>query len=132
MNKDKWHKWIPIEDLPKSIYLHSLTDNNNGLTLIFENEDETIKIIVNFESSAISYRNTDETGLLSTIKHWHDNYDKYFFKWPFHKSQNSSYIRWLEDERGYIDEIEHYAFITPNDIIEVLSIAPPDITVINS
>ena len=54
-----WERWEPAKNFPEKIYLESLTDNKNGLTLQFETADDKT-ILINFDSGVLSYRNTDE------------------------------------------------------------------------
>ncbi|GMO00047.1 hypothetical protein PthstB1num2_20860 [Parageobacillus thermoglucosidasius] len=68
--------------------------------------------------------------MLQTISFWSSEYGNDFFSWPLYKSSNSSFIHWLNEEScGKFEEghIEHYVFITPNEIIEVLSATPPQL-----
>ncbi|WP_253957793.1 hypothetical protein [Metabacillus halosaccharovorans] len=57
-----WGRWEPVQSFPKRINLQSLIDNKNGLTLLFETEDDKT-IAFNFDSGVLSYRNTDEGDL---------------------------------------------------------------------
>ncbi|WP_051545946.1 MULTISPECIES: hypothetical protein [Exiguobacterium] len=52
--------------------------------------------------------------------------------WTLFKMKNSSYLEWfaqesLEQYEG-MGEVEHYVFLTSNDVIEVLFVDPPTIT----
>jgi|GEM_PF-3925465 len=40
--QEKWVKWnAGLDEVPKKLYLESLTNNKNGLTLVFSNENST-------------------------------------------------------------------------------------------
>ena len=56
-----------------------------------------------------------------------------FFKGKlFFKVENSEFIKWFEEEKFGITDtcgLTHYAFITRNDIIDVLAVCEPEIKV---
>ena len=40
--QEKWVKWNGgLDEVPKKLYLESITDNEKGLTLVFSNENST-------------------------------------------------------------------------------------------
>lgn len=84
-------------------------------------EDNSLpSLIINFDS-IISYRNTDESYLLKTL-----NERENFSKWPLFKIKNSQYLVWFHEQtydiyKKQLPEIIHYAFITPNDVVDVLA-----------
>lgn len=130
---EKWTKWEPVMDLPDKIFLEKLIDDKKGLTIEFNDELETTEIIVNFENSVVSYRNSDEGKRLNTLEFLNEKYGKIFYSnWSFFKVNNSLYLKWLNDETYdmYTDyNIEHYVFLTSNDIVDVLSSYPPKIRI---
>jgi hypothetical protein len=133
MEKERWDKWQPKIEFPNKIWFESLFQDRSGLKIQFESEDNR-KVIVIFEHSVLSYRVTDEGDLLQTISFWSSEYGNDFFSWPLYKSSNSSFINWFNEEScGKFEEehIEHYVFITPNEIIEVLSAIPPQLIINN-
>jgi hypothetical protein len=131
--QEKWIIWdSQIENFPDKIYLDNLTDNKDGLVLNFSNEDgdKTIKII--FEDSVMSYRNNDESYMLRTINYVSEVYGSSFMKKnSIFIVENSPYIEWFNSESYdiYKDyDLRHFVFMTPNDIVEVISTYPPKIT----
>ncbi|WP_026676220.1 hypothetical protein [Fictibacillus gelatini] len=131
MKKEQWQKWKPLEEFPSKLWFDYLLQNRDGLKVQFESEDER-KVEVIFGYSALTHRVTDEGDLLQTIDFWSSEYGNDFFSWSLYKSSNSSFIDWFHEEscEKFEDEaIEHYAFITPNEIIEVLSAIPPEIII---
>lgn len=129
---ETWTKWEP-KNLPSKIYLKKLIDDKNGLTLEFNDELGTTIISVEFENQVVSYRNSDEGKRLKTLEFLNEKYGKIFYsEWSFFKVANSLYLKWLNDETYdiYADyNINHYVFLTGNDIIDVLSSYPPKIKI---
>jgi len=130
--KEIWERWEPVHSFPKRIYLQSLIDNKNGLTLLFETEDDKT-IAFNFESGVLSYRNTDEGDLYQTLRDLDKEYGGEFYSnWSLFKVKNSSYLNWFKKEGcgkwDYQDDVKHYVFMTSDDVVEVLSNYLPLIT----
>ena len=69
---------------------------------------------------------------LKTLNELEQKYGKdYYSKWSFFKVSNSPYKRWLNDESYDIYaeyNLEHYVFLTTEDIFEVISTYSPDIS----
>lgn len=131
MKKEQWHQWSPFNDFPNKIWFVSLLQNWNGLKIQFESDDEQ-RIEVIFGHSALSYRVTDEGDLLQTLDFWSSEYGNEFFSWALYKSSNSSYINWFHEEsceKFEGESLEHYVFITPNEIIEIISANPPQVII---
>lgn len=131
MQIEQWHKWKPSNEFPNKIWFESLLHDGNGLEIHFESENGR-KVDVIFKHTALSYRVTDEGDLLQTIDFWASEYGNDFFTWPLYKSNNSSFIRWFNEEscEKFEDKsVEHYVFITPNEIIDVISAIPPKIII---
>lgn len=128
-----WEKWIPIRGLPSTLYNDSLIDNSDGITLEFSDENEQNKIIVKFDGCVLSYRNTDEGSLGKIFKFLDKQYGTDFYaNWTFFKVKNSEYINWFHEVSlgMYKSEpIEHYVFLTPDDVIEILSTDSPIIEI---
>lgn len=131
--QEKWVKWnAGLDEVPKKLYLESLTDNKDGLTLVFSNENSTRFFRFIYEDSVLSYRNTDESYMLRTINHIRETYGREMFEHPLFIVENSSYIEWFNLQsydiyKNY--DPKHYIFLTPNDIVEVISNYPPKIMV---
>lgn len=119
-----WNEWRALENLPTRLYLEYLKDAYDGLTLAFKDEEQNSKYLIVFFDSAISYRSHDEGDLLKTLN---EANKKSVF--PFFRIENSHYLDWFNKESFNIhenDEIVHYVFATPNDVIDVLSTYPPE------
>ncbi|ASS89275.1 hypothetical protein ACTHHL_06005 [Aeribacillus composti] len=130
---EQWKRWIPLDDIPSTIYNDMLLDGKDGVILEFSDENGEKKVVVNFKEGVLSYRNTDEGSLLETLNYLDQYYGTDFYSdWSLFKVKNSEYLKWFHKESCGIyesREVEHYVFLTSNDVIEILSIYPPSITV---
>lgn len=128
---ENWIRWFPLDNIPEKMHIESLVDDVNGTLLLFKNDDDSIAIRVNFEESILSMRSTDEGRRLRTLHYLTENYGTDFYtKWTFFKVKNSDYVRWFNEETYNMYEsydIEHYVFLSPDDIVEVLSTYEPDV-----
>ncbi|MFW5438873.1 hypothetical protein [Paenibacillus apiarius] len=130
---ENWVKWdIGLSDFPNKIYLESLTDSKEGLILVFSNEDSDKIYKFNFEYSVLSYRNNDESYMLRTLSYISETCGKEVLGNPLFTVERSSYIEWFNNQSFDIYKDynpTHYAFFTPNDIVEVISNYPPTVYV---
>ncbi len=130
---EQWERWVPRDDIPQRIYLQSFVDDENWITIRFTSDDPKKKVIVHFDGYVQSYRNTDEGSLIKTWEFLNDHYGVDFYgRWPFFKVKGSEYLDWfIKQSSGIYDpeEVEHYVFKTPNDIVEVLSTFEPDVII---
>lgn len=128
---ERWEKWIPIDKMPQKIYLDTFVDDNEGIVMTFSDEKDEKKILIQFDGMVLTYRNTDEGSLLKTLDFLDQHYGHDFYSsWPLFKVKNSEYLNWfLKESSGIYElgEIEHYVFITPNDVVEVLSTYAPSV-----
>ena len=130
---ESWERWEPILGIPARLCNDSFLDHHEGVLLEFSDENHERKVRVWFENGVLSYRNTDEGSLLKTWYQLDEQYrDPFYSRWTMFKVKNSAYLTWfIEQSIGIYDprEVEHYVFITPNDVIEVLSEFPPKVQV---
>src|SRR5699024_12208946 len=118
-------KWMPVKGIATKMYYNLLVDVEEGVILNFVDEYDTKRIIVKFDGNVLSYRNTDEGSLMKMLIFLDVNYGSSFYgNWSIFKAANTAYINWFLEESSGIykpDEIHHYIFLTPHDVIEVLS-----------
>jgi hypothetical protein len=130
---EEWKKWIPSKELSLKMYIEKVIDDKKGLQLFCQSKDEKITIKICFENFVLSYRNTDEGRRLKMLKFLTEKYGKEFYaEWSFFKVINSTYIEWFNQEtyNMYSDyNIEHYVFLTCDDVVEVLSTYEPQISI---
>lgn len=75
---------------------------------------------------------TDEGDLLKSLNYWSEEYGDDFFTWPIYTSNNSSFVKWFNEvscEKFADKHLEHYVFITDDDIIELISPITPQIII---
>lgn len=131
---EEWAKWEPLEGIPSKMYIEKLVDDKNGTLLVFKSEDENDTIQVLFEDSILSLRSTDEGRRLKTITFLEEKYGTDFYaKWTFFKVTNSTYVEWFNQETydmytSY--NIGHYVFLTPDDVVEILSTNEPHVSAV--
>ncbi|BBH11424.1 hypothetical protein JD974_16700 [Chromobacterium haemolyticum] len=103
-----------------------LKDSRDGLEIILIDENDC-KLIVRFETH-LAYRRIDEGDALLTLA---------FLKkigcsgGPFYQIKNSNFLRWFNREScGMHDgqSLKHYALITMNDVIDVITCDKPIFT----
>lgn len=126
METEKYKKWIPIKDIPGNLLLFGLHDNYEGFRILLRDE-KTSGVMRIFFDSFISYRNTDEGYLLKTH---HER--KGFVKWPLLIVENSRFLKSLHEEESVDKQLLneksiHYAIITPNSCIDVISNSLPKV-----
>lgn len=126
---EKWERWTVNPEIPAKLYLQALIDDKDGLRLVFTDTHENTYTFL-FDELVLSYRHTDEGTLIRTLEHLYKHYDTDFFSnWTLFQVTDSSYLKWLAEESTNIYEtvynIQHYVFLTSNDVIEVLSTEPP-------
>ncbi len=128
---EQWERWLPLNGLPPQLYNESFIDNKEGVILEFSDESEKRTITVTFDKGVLSYRNTDEGSLIKKLSQLDDQYGVEFYsEWTLFKVRNSSYIDWFLDESSGVykqDQIVHYVFLTPDDVIEILSSYEPSV-----
>ena len=129
-----WERWEPVSGIPAKLYNDSFLDHREGILLEFSDENYEQKVIVRFENGVLSDRNTDGGSLLKTWHQLDEQYrDPFYSKWPMFKVKNSAYLKWFyEQSMGIYEQqkVEHYVFITPDDVIEILSAYSPKVQVV--
>ncbi|PLR81430.1 hypothetical protein CVD25_20300 [Bacillus canaveralius] len=130
---EHWERWIPINGVPSKLYNDTFIDSKEGIILEFSDEKNKKKFVVKFEDGVLSYRNTDEGSLLKKLNYLDQQYGTDFYsEWTLFKVTNSEYINWFLDECSGIyepNQVEHYVFFTPNDIIEILTTYTPSVVI---
>lgn len=128
---EKWILWNPVS-IPLGEYeLIKVLQDYDGLKLLFD--DEKILIEVIFKNELLAFRSCDEGDRWKTVDSVLSEYGSDFFKGKlFFKVENSEFKEWFEKETFGINnksEFTHYAFVTPNDIVDVLAFGDPVINV---
>ena len=130
---EQWSRWEPIEGIPEKMTMESLCFDKNGTLIVLESEDGDTKVHILFEDSVLSLRNTDEGRRLKTINFLENMYGTdYYTSWTLFKVTNSTFVEWFNEETYniYADyNIEHYVFLTSDEVVEVLSTYSPSVKV---
>ena len=111
-----------------------IIDDEQGLQieLVFENDS---KVKFSFETSVLSYTVCDEGRRLKTLDFLTKQYGADFFgECPVYMLENSGYLRWFNEECYDIlsgHTVNHYVFLTSNDIVDVLTTYAPKIKYID-
>ena len=126
-----WEKWDNHELVADDYELESLVQDEEGLKLIFLGRKTKVTIVYN--EQILSFRSCDESDRWRTVDNVLADHGKNFFRnWLAYRVTASSYARWFADETfdsTTVGEILHLAFVTANDIIDVLSLREPSIIV---
>ena len=122
MKRQTLRPWLPIPGVPRRLYLQSMHDDGDELTILLRPESTESILRIVYEAP-IAYRSINETYRLRT--------------WNMADMQalptlliieRSTWIKWLIEEAvGILDgrALVHYALYTPDDCIDVVAdIAP--------
>ena len=128
---EKWTAWNPVE-IPEGKYeLIRLEQNWDGLQLVFD--DERYKVEVTYKEKFLAFRSCDEGDRWKTVSTvLADNDGKFFKNKLLFKVENSEYKKWFQSEnyaKWDESDYEHHAFVTANDIIDVLAFGEPTVKV---
>lgn len=122
--------WIPLEGLPKVMYIEALHDDYEGFRILLKGEtSDSAMLRISFEDK-LSYKNTDESYLLEI---WHTA-EKDILGRTFYMIDNSTYVDFFNEMTHglYSDwRIKHYAIYTVSDCIDIISVKPPSVEWLN-
>ena len=109
-----------------------ILENDEGIKFAINCDDKTINVL--FAGMVPIYMRSEEgIRVLSWSTVQEKNKDKsYFSKWPIYKIENSCLIKWaLMESCGFYSEesLMHYCIVTEQEIIDILSMCVPIITV---
>lgn len=118
-------KWESrITDFPNTIHILGVYDDFEGFRIVVRGDNNSLYKF-KFENY-LAYRNADEGARLKSLQLFPTNSRE----WCLFKSYQSDFIEWIVTESNgiyTIDQITHYIFMTPNDVIEILSLDEPEI-----
>ncbi|MCG3089818.1 hypothetical protein [Sporosarcina cyprini] len=130
---ERWERWIPIFGLPPRLFNDSFLDSKEGIILEFSDENNQKKVEFKFEDGVLAYRNIDEGSLLKRLNYLDQHYGVDFYsEWTLFKVTNSEFMNWFLDESSGIyepNQLIHYVFFTPNDVIEILTTYTPSVVI---
>ena len=126
---EKWE--VYREDIiPKGYYeVTNISQNGDGTKINLESEKYAIKIVFNFVDS---FRATDEGRRIRTYHEIKEiqEYRNEFIGYPLYVVEDSEYEAWVVlESAGFSTDSTHYAVMTIDDIVDVVSPFPPEVTV---
>ncbi|WP_314065420.1 hypothetical protein [uncultured Vagococcus sp.] len=101
----------------------------DGTTIKLLGDEQNLEIYVNFVDSICM---TDEGRRIETYDSMEELqvYREKFYGNPIYEKSTSKYIDWLKKESlGFMGEVTHYMIVTRDDMIDIISSFPPQITV---
>lgn len=124
-------RWNSHELVADDYELKSLVQDLEGLTLVFLGRKTEVTLV--YREQLLSFRSCDEGDRWKTVDTVLADHGKHFFRgWLAYKVSESDYASWFSRETfgsTTTDEILHLAFVTANDIVDVLSLREPSVTI---
>lgn len=126
--------WIEfnLEEIISDDYeVYEICRNEQGTLIRLSGLENELHLCFNFVDSL---RFTDEGRRIATYNDVMElqKYRSTFKGNPLFIVRDSEYIKWLNTESaGFIGKVEHYAIVTRNDIVDIVSDTPPRIYYIN-
>lgn len=101
----------------------------DGTTIKLLGDEQNLEIYVNFVDSICM---TDEGRRIETYNSMEELqvHREELYGNPIYEKFTSKYIDWLKKESlGFMGEVTHYMIVTRDDMIDIISICPLQITV---
>ena len=126
---EQWKEYIP-NTIPKGNYeVISVTQDSKGTIIVVQSDYHNITISFEF---ADALRICDEGRRIKTYNEAEgiQLYRKDFYGTPLYQVINSRFYDWLvQESAGFYTEFNHYAIVTLNDIVDIISSSPPEILI---
>jgi len=126
---EKWLRWEAMK-VPKGEYeLIKIEQNFDGVYIILD--DEINRIMISFEPCVLAIRASDEGDRWKTIGEvLNENGGDYFVGQPVYIVKDSEFRNWYDRETFNADRnYNHYAIVTRNDVVDILSMVEPEIKI---
>jgi len=123
--KEIYEVWEQTSEWPKNLYLQALLDDYEGFRLILEDKDGQGSVFKVSVDSHLAYRNIDEGDRLSSLRSLTQTRVRVA---KVYLVKNSKWVHWFKEENAGKyddDDLLHWAIITPNDWVDVISLEPP-------
>lgn len=131
--EEKWRKGDSNLIAYGNYELKEICQNRDGLRLVFLDEKKRIDVI--YREEILAFRSCDESDRWKTIDEVLAMNGRDFFRNNlFFIVKYSEFKRWFCQECMGVreeKEFEHHAFVTANDVIDVLALHMPEIRVSN-
>ncbi|WML52221.1 hypothetical protein RCG17_22970 [Neobacillus sp. PS3-12] len=124
--------WNPKSEIPlKLLELEKYEWNETGFSITLCADERLIRFSFNF---VMSFQSTNEQMMLRFRDSYGELRDKKFsnYVWSLFKVKNSDYIKWFNEQHlnryeTIASNVEHYLFVTEDEILEVINDHPPTI-----
>jgi hypothetical protein len=118
---EHWSYWKPLEKLEALYRLETVIDKMTSLSILLLEKDSDKKLLLEFDSSLIGYRQSDETYRSSLIHSLANVYgDNFLSQWSFFKVTHSAYVAWLSDEsEGIYNSAQVHHFVIMDDLLVI-------------
>jgi len=126
MKKPIYKQWMPIDDLPDTLYLEGLHDDYEGFRLLLRGELPQSPMLRIVFDPALAYRNIDEGNYLKGIT----DSNVSSLSGTLFLVENSGFLSWFHSVSLEIhsqEHVKHYQIYTPNDRIEILAKVLPKV-----
>jgi len=123
MINSKIYKWNPIGNIPNQLYLQSVTNENNNLTILLSMADSELILSIVFDK-VIFYKSVIETCSLERL----DSHPILSTEWPLFMDEQSEYIEDLIGQSYQIytrEDLNHYIITHGGGIIDVICFSQP-------
>jgi len=124
--------WTPLEGISERLSLEALHDDYEGVRLLLEGDEPNNQTLrITFDPSLV-YRNIDEMDYMKSLHTFQGR--EHLGKWALFTVENSDFVKWFNEESHGTHENEnivHYAVLTLNDCIDVISSQPPKVEWLN-
>lgn len=127
---EKWIEYNKNKIMRGAYEVIEVVQNAKGTKIQLESETHTIIVMFEFVDAI---RICDEGRRIKTYNECNgiQEYRKDFYGNPIFIVGNSEFNAWIiEESVGIYTNLSHYAIVTQNDIIDVLSAQPPEIQII--
>lgn len=135
-SNEHWKQWTPLPYIDDDYYLISLESSQKSLTIrLGYHDDDDYEAIFTFEmNSLISHRQIEEGSRLRLYSYLDEKYEKDFYAEKcFFIVENSRYVSSTLKQSRHTepkDTYTHFAFLTSDDIIDVITIKYPEIKIL--
>jgi hypothetical protein len=134
---EQWIRWEPIEGLAETYNITAVKHTADRLYIMLTEPDSQEKgIHVIFENSMVSYRETDESFVLTTIADLDSQYGTTFYsQWTFFRVTNSTYIKWFlkqSQQTMNIKGLMHFVLFEPDLLVDVIATREPRVEMIGA
>ena len=130
MNQERYESWTPLDGIPRTLYVQAIHDDYEGFRVILKGtfpNDRTLRIAF---AAAIAYRNINESYRSRT---WASQ-NRPAPPGGLFMVANSAWVDWLVEEAGGVlhhRTVQHYAILTGEDCIDIVTEFPPAVEWLN-